>query len=238
MPPGVDKTFFWSYFVPDRPVGHITMSARIVNREERRDAIAQAAAGIFVHKGFVQTTVQEIATRAGMGKGTIYGYFPSKEAIIHHLFQYMNRMMARQMGLDQPPQGTPPQQLQALLDAFERMLVSPDNAQVRLMFHLWAEALREQEAENIVHQELRAALSQYRLALSALIRSGQESGAWRAEVDPEAVTLLLLSLMDELLLWTALGEDLDYPRAWRSAVNLILQSLIITAPETPKREEA
>ena len=214
------------------------MSARIVNREERRDAIAQAAAEIFVHKGFGQTTVQDIATRAGIGKGTIYEYFPSKEAIIHHLFAYMNRMMAVQMGLDQPPRGTPPQQLQSLLDAFERMLVSPDNAQVRLMFHLWAEALREQEAENIVHQELRAALSQYRLALSSLIRSGQESGDWRPEADPQAVTLLLLSLMDELMFWTALGEEMDYPKAWRSAVNLILHGLTITNPTQPFREEA
>ena len=215
------------------------MSARIVNREERRDAIAQAAAEIFVHKGFGQTTVQEIATRAGIGKGTIYEYFPSKEAIIHHLFSYMNRMMALQMGLDQPPRGTPPQQLQALLDAFEQMLTSPDNAQVRLIFHLWAEALREQEAENIVHQELRKALSQYRLILSALIRTGQESGFWRPETDPQSVTLLLLSLMDELMLWTALGEEMDYPQAWRSAVNLILNSLALpTTPTPPFREEA
>lgn len=49
---------------------------------ERRQEIMDAALSLFVEKGFDDTTVQEIATRAGVGIGTVYLYFPSKGDVL------------------------------------------------------------------------------------------------------------------------------------------------------------
>ncbi len=51
-------------------------------KEERYAAIIQAALRIFAAKGLQQATMDEIAQVAGLGKGTIYYYFDSKEALI------------------------------------------------------------------------------------------------------------------------------------------------------------
>jgi AcrR family transcriptional regulator len=71
-------------FVVDRLVGiHYKpgMSPRPLS-PEKRDAILKAAQGQFTDKGFALTRIADIAAAAGVGKGTVYEYFPSKEEIL------------------------------------------------------------------------------------------------------------------------------------------------------------
>jgi AcrR family transcriptional regulator len=49
--------------------------------KKHREKILKAAVTIFSRKGFHQAQVDEIARRAGVGKGTVYLYFPSKSAL-------------------------------------------------------------------------------------------------------------------------------------------------------------
>lgn len=50
-------------------------------QEQRRSEILEAATRVFARVGFAATDVQEIAAAAGVGKGTVYRYFPSKEEL-------------------------------------------------------------------------------------------------------------------------------------------------------------
>ena len=50
-------------------------------KQRRREMILEAAQGRFQRFGFSKTTMEEIATDAGISKGTIYLYFPAKEDI-------------------------------------------------------------------------------------------------------------------------------------------------------------
>jgi len=58
-------------------------------KDDRPDEILAAALGLFVRKGFVSTTMDDIAKKAGVSKGTVYLYFPSKDSlfktIVHEL---------------------------------------------------------------------------------------------------------------------------------------------------------
>ena len=54
---------------------------------EKHDAILEAALDLFVEKGFHGTAVPEVAERAGVGAGTIYRYFDSKEALVNAVYQ-------------------------------------------------------------------------------------------------------------------------------------------------------
>ncbi len=47
----------------------------------RREEILEAAQRVFADRGFHKTDVGEIAVDLGLGKGTLYRYFPSKEAL-------------------------------------------------------------------------------------------------------------------------------------------------------------
>lgn len=50
--------------------------------QDKRTKILAAAQKVFVEKGFYQTKVADITQRAGIGKGTVYLYFPDKESIL------------------------------------------------------------------------------------------------------------------------------------------------------------
>ncbi len=53
--------------------------------EARRDQILEAALHLFSRKGFAESSVDEIAAEAGLGKATLYLYFPSKEVLLQKL---------------------------------------------------------------------------------------------------------------------------------------------------------
>jgi AcrR family transcriptional regulator len=54
---------------------------------DKREAIIHAALELFVERGFYGTAVPEIADHAGVGAGTIYRYFESKEALVNAIYR-------------------------------------------------------------------------------------------------------------------------------------------------------
>lgn len=58
--------------------------------EERRREILEAALDLFATRGFDETTVQDIASAAGVAIGTVYLYFPSKEHVLLGLYDDFN----------------------------------------------------------------------------------------------------------------------------------------------------
>ena len=48
-------------------------------RDDKRGALLTAAAAVFAERDFHQVQVSDVAERAGVGKGTVYLYFPTKD---------------------------------------------------------------------------------------------------------------------------------------------------------------
>lgn len=51
-------------------------------KQARAEELRDAALALFVEKGFEATRTEEIAARAGVSKGTLYLYYPSKEKLL------------------------------------------------------------------------------------------------------------------------------------------------------------
>lgn len=63
---------------PDPPAAP---AARRRRKEARPQELLDAALSLFAEKGFAATRSEEVASRAGVSKGTLYLYFPSKEEL-------------------------------------------------------------------------------------------------------------------------------------------------------------
>lgn len=61
--------------------------AIIVDKDKKRRDIAIACTDLLLEKGLKKLTVSEIAKTAGIGKGTVYEYFPSKEAVVFEIIR-------------------------------------------------------------------------------------------------------------------------------------------------------
>lgn len=68
-------------------------SRREREREERRQAIVDAARTVFLRKGYEVTTMGQIAAEAELSKGTLYLYFSSK----YELFAVMSSTLLQQV---------------------------------------------------------------------------------------------------------------------------------------------
>jgi TetR/AcrR family transcriptional regulator, fatty acid metabolism regulator protein len=56
-------------------------------RGEREALILQAAEEVLMEKGYYETSIDEIAARVGIAKGTVYLHFPSKEDLVIAIFE-------------------------------------------------------------------------------------------------------------------------------------------------------
>ena len=62
-----------------------TTGRREREKAKRREDILQAARDVFFNEGSRRATIDDVAARAEVSKGTVYLYFESKEAILAHL---------------------------------------------------------------------------------------------------------------------------------------------------------
>jgi len=87
-------------------------------REERERLILDAAEELLAEKGYHEMSIDEIAARVGVSKGTVYLHFPSKEELV---LAYLGRGMRRfmQEATDALNASTSPSaRLRALMELF------------------------------------------------------------------------------------------------------------------------
>ena len=84
------------------------MTAKSAAELPRRDQILAAAVEVFSEKGFHAARVEEIAQRAGIGKGTVYEYFTTKQELFQEVLQegmdyYRREIQREQASMDPLP---------------------------------------------------------------------------------------------------------------------------------------
>lgn len=90
-------------------------------RQDSRDKILKAAQDLFVAKGFHDTTTREITLKAGISKGLLYNYFPSKEAILAGIIEARTKNLTGVIALCKVPD-SPRQTLERFIRAYMHML--------------------------------------------------------------------------------------------------------------------
>ncbi len=59
-------------------------------KEARRAQILEAALRCFARQGYYATTIQDVVAEAGLSRGGIYAYYPTKEALYLALSERWN----------------------------------------------------------------------------------------------------------------------------------------------------
>jgi AcrR family transcriptional regulator len=146
-----------------------------------------------LERGYLATSISEIARRAGVGTPAIYRRWPNKAAIAIDLFVDV-------LGEEPlPDTGSMRQDLTGFMRLRIRQWTSPWFHQVVL--HLLMEALIDKD----VHDALAARMPTYRAPLFARIRGWIAAGELRADTDP---TQLLDLLMGTVTLPLLFGQQL------------------------------
>ena len=194
-------------------------------KAERPQEILEAAFVEFSRNGYAMTTLDQIAERAGVTKGTIYVYFESKE----QLFISMVRAVTK-TALDpvhemfETHSGSTADLLRAQFSFIYQHIVE-DRRRSEVLRMLIAEAPRFPELADRYHQEiLRPCLDMLRQA----IRRGVDRGEFRnsAIVDLPQIVIAPIALVD---LWMMMFDDrqpLDLKAYFNAHLDLVLNGLL------------
>lgn len=193
------------------------MSPKIVDKEKRRESILGAAFLIFSRKGYHSTKLSDIARASGIGQGTLYYYFPTKEEIFWGVYEMMmarlEEEMRTKMGGLESPQARMEALVRGIFESFpeirppwlneeeeERWRVTTGFFQVMMEFWLQAERSGHQ-------QEFYQRLSLHQNAVIGVIKLALSEARvpWPAELDLDVIAHLLIALRDGLGLQVRLG---------------------------------
>src|SRR3984885_10411353 len=195
-------------------------------KAERPQEIVEAAFIEFSRNGYAMTTLDQIAERAGVTKGTIYVYFENKE----HLFISMVRE-AMKATLDtvqdmfERHDGSTADLLRAQFSFIYQHIVE-DRRRREVVRMLIAEAARFPELADRYHEEiLRPCLDM----LQRAIQRGIDRGEFRksAIVDLPQIVFAPIVLVDQWMMMFDDRQPLDLKAYFDAHLDLVLNGLLV-----------
>lgn len=158
---------------------------------DSRAALLRAALELVEERGFEEMSVEAVATRAGLSKGTFFHFFPTKAALLDGVGDLLAReALAELRPLLEDPAHDPLARLRRFLAASRGWR----GARARPLTALSAALTRD--ANVLLLLDLRARAAEVLApALAALLAEGTARGQLGVE-DPEATAQLLLEWMD------------------------------------------
>ncbi len=147
-------------------------ASRADKSAQRRDAILAAALEEFSARGFAAARLDDVARRAGVGKGTIYLHFHDKEALFQELVTTMLVPLIANLEAA-PPAGMPIRLVvERLVDLFVREIYGTDRR--KLIRLIMTEGPRfPQLADFHHHHVVKRAITAMRMLFDAAYRRGE-----------------------------------------------------------------
>ncbi|MBY0531889.1 MAG: TetR/AcrR family transcriptional regulator [Xanthobacteraceae bacterium] len=168
---------------------------------DRRGEILVAAKRCFSRSGFHGTSMQEICAEAHMSPGSLYRYFPSKEAIIAGIAEQDRADVAEKFQAIVEA----PDFFAALAAAARHYIVEESMEEVCLQTEVKAESRRNPEIAKIyasVEQEVKTGMLN-------VLRAAVARGDIPPSVDLEIAATMLMALVDGLYWRRAVDPEFD-----------------------------
>jgi AcrR family transcriptional regulator len=201
------------------------MSTRRRRKEARPGELVAAALACFAERGFAATRLDDIAAKAGVSKGTVYLYFPSKEELFKTVIResLLPNIAQVETLLDRPDMPAA-EQLRRLLEFMTgRMASSPVGIIPKLIIT---------EAGNfpdVARFYLDNVVKRGFAVVGRVLTRGIERGEFRA-VDVRHTVFCIVAPVLLTALWRhSLGryepDHFDADALWRTQVDLLLRGL-------------
>jgi AcrR family transcriptional regulator len=190
-----------------------------------KETIIHESIKLFLSNGYQGTSVKEITEAAGIGRGTLYWYFKSKDEILVSIFQKWEKEF-----------------VQGLVNAVNER--KGDFVAKYKAFHKYAtEFARDQRELAIVFNTLlneivgtdsvpatvvRGVYERYWRFLERMLQDGKKDGSVRRDVDPALYAHVIIAAHTGMLVeWFVIGEALDVGPFVRTFRDMILRSVTV-----------
>lgn len=168
---------------------------KVVDKDAKRRDLVKAAAALFGRDGYAATKIADVARAAGVGKGTMYEYFDSKEdlfwAVCENLVPWPNDV---KLFLDHPKTGYA-RLIRALVSSYEE-----SEGFYPVLLDYWAALVRGQGDDRrfAVADRAPELYVHPRKLIQTVIKAGQDQGAFDRALDPDVIVSLTLAGIEGL----------------------------------------
>ena len=217
--------------------------ARQRRKEARPQELLEAALALFVEKGFAATRSEEVAARAGVSKGTLYLYFPSKEDLFKEVVrQNLSTLIAEGMDLVDGFEGSTSELLSCLMQAWWNQVGNtPASGIIKIMM---SEARNFPELAQFYVDEV---VKPSQALLERTVQRGVQRGEFRPLPPQDVVHALIAPVLFLAMHKHSLGAcglegtEMDPESFIRTQMTLVLQGLELPAsagatPPAPRME--
>lgn len=207
-------------------------------KETRPQELLDAALALFVEKGFAATRAEEVAHRAGVSKGTLYLYYPSKEELFKAVVRgNLSNLIAEGLELAENFSGSSSELLVELMDTWWQRIGDTPAAGIHKV--VLAEVRNFPELAQFYTDEVM--LPADRL-FSGAVQRGIDRGEFRNLPAHEVAHALMAPMIFQALHRHSLGAcpvhdgvEFDPVSMMRTQLDLLLRGLEVRDPRPPKK---
>ena len=175
-------------------------------REARSNLILDSAERLFVEKGYVETSINDIAEAADFSRTSVYQYFASKEEIYLRILDRYGDLLTERVTRATAGSCPVPEKISRFLEEFRLV-----NREKPNFFSLYF--IQRQQVEPRLSADLRAQLNAKRRKLENVFRDFYREGIERGEVRDigvkDASNLFFAQITGMMLLHEYYGSEFD-----------------------------
>ncbi|MBI5749274.1 MAG: TetR/AcrR family transcriptional regulator [Nitrospinae bacterium] len=188
--------------------------------EIRRQQILESAIRCISRQGYHQTTMDDIASEAGLSKGALYWYFKSKDEILtamcrqqcdEHL-QILSHFADQNMSIKELALKTGDKILESLINEPE---------QCKMSFEFWALTDENEQVKRSQYEVHKI----WQETVSNLIKSGIKKGEIKPDVNVKELSIALLAIFDGIIIAYSIDKTLNVKKIWHTAISAFFEGI-------------
>jgi AcrR family transcriptional regulator/predicted DNA-binding transcriptional regulator AlpA len=182
-----------------------------------RERLIEAAIELFVTNGYADTTVQEIASRAGLSTGAIYANFDGKRELLERALESTATSAYDTLGWSGDGHPRTEAGRAELIELWTAAATDPAQAVHRLTLEAWVAAMHDDAAARTFFERVSTS-DRY---LRRVVREGRRNGELSSEIDAR----VLLTFGRLLIMGAIASKALGFPQPQRAQVRPILEAM-------------
>ena len=195
--------------------------------------IIEASLKLFKEKGFSAVRIADIAKEAGVGKGTVYEYFSSKEELLVRACSYsctqvgedIEEVLRNEKDLTHPVKI-----VHRTLEVVLTQLLSKSSEENKLFYELSVLTATNPELKEMVREDFQAKVKQWQALTLIDYQRGLDSGHFRYIDKPEDLAEFLVATVDGIMWQMQWQKKENLQDQAKRMINVYCQ-LIMTEPD-------
>jgi len=180
------------------------------DKAEGSEKILAAAFQLFAKTGYKGTTLERVATLAGLTKGAVYYYFKSKEQLFLRVLQEIEkRSIDQTIAAIAAKKRSPTEQLRSFVRLQASWATHYPNDLVIVMLA----SIESVNQKSMARTQMSRFYKKISVLLERIIVAGKRSGEFKTNQETADIVMYLMAIHDgNMLLWYRSGTKLDVGR--------------------------